>query len=51
VIVALRAGWLLLAPSTLAQHLREWLAATARPLGCQQGPDLTWPLAAGQRIL
>src|SRR4029077_7244428 len=31
ILARLPGGWLLLTPSSTARHLREWLAATARP--------------------
>jgi sarcosine oxidase subunit gamma len=37
ILAALPGGMLLLSPSSTAQHLREWLEATARPFG-EPGP-------------
>jgi hypothetical protein len=35
VIVALRAGLLLITPATTARHFQEWIARAARPFGFQ----------------
>jgi heterotetrameric sarcosine oxidase gamma subunit len=40
VLAAHAAGFVLLTPSTTAQHLGEWLAAAARPFGLVARPDL-----------
>ncbi|HVN44796.1 MAG TPA: sarcosine oxidase subunit gamma family protein [Steroidobacteraceae bacterium] len=46
---ALPGGWLLLTPSSTAQHLREWLAATARPFGFAPDAMLSVSSLSGER--
>ena len=50
-LVALPAALLLLTPASTAQHLREWLTATARPFGLAAEPDLTFSDLCGDRWL
>jgi heterotetrameric sarcosine oxidase gamma subunit len=49
IIAALPAGWLLLTPSSTAQHLREWLAATAAPFGFTPAGNVTVGFLSGER--
>ena len=49
IIAALPAGWLLLTPSSTAQHLREWLAAAAAPFGFAVGANVTVGSLSGER--
>ena len=49
ILAALPAGLLLLTPATTARHLREWLAATARPFGFHRGADVTVAALFGDR--
>ncbi len=48
ILAALPAGWLLLTPSSTARHVREWLAATARPFGFQSREDATVAVLSGE---
>jgi sarcosine oxidase subunit gamma len=48
ILAALPAGWLLLTPCSTAQHLREWLAATAQPFGFQSREDATVAVLSGE---
>jgi heterotetrameric sarcosine oxidase gamma subunit len=48
-LAALPSGLLLLTPATTAQHLREWLASTARPFGFQSGADVTVSALSGDQ--
>jgi sarcosine oxidase, subunit gamma len=48
-LAALPGGWLLLTPSSTAQHFREWLAATARPFGFATRTSVTVASLCGER--
>jgi sarcosine oxidase, subunit gamma len=41
ILVALPSGLLLLTPASTAHHMREWLAATAKPFEPMPSPDAT----------
>lgn len=41
ILVALSSGLLLLTPASTAAHLRDWLAARAKPFGFMLRPDVT----------
>lgn len=43
ILAALPSGLLLLTPASTAQHMRGWLAATAKPFGLMPQSDLTRP--------
>jgi sarcosine oxidase, subunit gamma len=50
ILAALPSGLLLLTPATTARHLREWLAATARPFGFYGAADVTVTALSGDRL-
>jgi heterotetrameric sarcosine oxidase gamma subunit len=41
ILARLRTGLVLLTPASTAQHVREWLASTAKPFGLVPAPDVT----------
>jgi sarcosine oxidase, subunit gamma len=41
ILAALPSGFLVLTPSSTAQHLRDWLISTGRPFGLAHVPDVT----------
>jgi sarcosine oxidase, subunit gamma len=47
ILAALPSGLLILTPASTARHLREWLAATARPYGLAPRTDLTVSALSG----
>jgi sarcosine oxidase subunit gamma len=48
IVAALPAGWLLLTPSSTSRHVREWIAATARPFGFEGRGDATVAVLCGE---
>ena len=48
-LAMLPGGWLLLTPSSTARHLREWLAATARPFGMGSGASVSVASLSGEK--
>jgi sarcosine oxidase subunit gamma len=47
-LARLHAGWLLLTPSSTARHLREWLAAAARPFGLLERGNVNVAALSGE---
>ena len=50
ILARLPGGWLLLTPSSTARHLREWLAASARPFGLLERGNVNVAALSGEGI-
>jgi len=48
ILARLPGGWLLLTPSSTARHLREWLAASARPFGLLEHGNVNVAALSGE---
>ena len=48
ILAALPSGMLILTPTSTARHLRDWLAATARPFGFVTQADVTVSALSGE---
>ena len=48
-LAALPGGWLLLTPSSTAQHFSEWLGISARAFGFVSSPSVTLASLSGER--
>ena len=48
ILARLAGGWLLLTPSSTARHLRDWLAAAARPFGLLERGNVNVAALSGE---